>query len=83
MNLKELLVGPLKSKKHCKYFQVINWLLVIMIVWLTLTLSIIAIGNFKEFKKELNLKNVYLYLMLILNVYVVRIMHGICLKALN
>ena len=83
MNLNELLVGPLKSKKHCKYFQVINWLLVIMIVWLTLTLSIIAIGNFKEFKKELNLKNVYLYLMLILNVYVVRIMHGICLKALN
>ncbi|AII17053.1 hypothetical protein JO84_gp080 [Aureococcus anophagefferens virus] len=83
MNLKELLVGPLKSKKHCKYFQVINWLLVILFVWLTLTLSIVAIGNFKEFKKDLNLKSVYLYLMLILNIYVVRVMHGICLKALN
>jgi len=83
MDLKKLFVGPLDSKKHCKYFRIINWILVVLLGILFLTMTLVLVTSRKEFKKMyLNERYAVLLPSAILQVYVVRIIHGMCLKSL-
>ena len=83
MEFKKLFVGPLKSKDHCKYFRIINWLLVVLLGILFLTMSLVLISSRKEFKRMyLNDRFALLLISALLQLYVVRIVHGMCLKSL-
>lgn len=83
MEIKKLFVGPLKSKEHCKYFRIINWLLVVLLGILLLTMMLVLVTSVKEFKKKvLNGHSAFLLINGILQIYVVRILHGMCLKSL-
>lgn len=83
MDLKNLFIGPLKSKEHCKIFRIINWILVVLLGVLFLTMTLVLVTSTKEFKRMyLNERYAILLPSAILQVYVVRILHGMCLKSL-
>jgi len=83
MEFKKLFLGPLKSKNHCKYFRIINWILVVLLGILFLTMSLVLISSRKEFKRMyLNDRFALLLISALLQLYVVRIVHGMCLKSL-
>ena len=83
MEIKKLFIGPLKSKEHCKYFRIINWILVVLLGILFLTMSLVLISSRKEFKRMyLNDRFALLLISALLQLYVVRIVHGMCLKSL-
>ena len=83
MEFKKLFVGPLKSKEHCKYFRIINWIIVVLLGILFLTMSLVLISSRKEFKRMyLNDRFALLLISALLQLYVVRIVHGMCLKSL-
>lgn len=78
-----LFVGPLKSKEHCKYFRIVNWILVVLLFVILFEFLILIILDKKEFKKLImEPRMAYLVPALILQIYVVRIMHGMCRKSL-
>ena len=78
-----LFVGPLKSKEHCKYFRIVNWILVVLLFVILFEFLILIILDKKEFKKLImKPRMAYIVPVLILQIYVVRIMHGMCRKSL-
>jgi uncharacterized membrane protein (DUF485 family) len=78
-----LFVGPLKSKEHCKYFRIINWILVVFLFVILFEFLVLVILDKKVLKTELMKPKVALLVpTLILQIYVVRIMHGMCRKSL-
>lgn len=78
-----LFVGPLKSKEHCKYFRIFNWILVVLLFVILFEFLILIILDKKEFKKLImKPRMAYIVPALILQIYVVRIMHGMCRKSL-
>ena len=78
-----LFVGPLKSKEHCKYFRIVNWILVVLLFVILFEFLILIILEKKKFKKLImEPRMAYLVPALILQIYVVRIMHGMCRKSL-
>ena len=78
-----LFVGPLKSKEHCKYFRIVNWILVVLLFVILFEFLILIILDKKEFKKLImKPRMAYIVPVLILQIYVVRIMHGMCSKSL-
>ena len=83
MEFKKLFVGPLKSKEHCKYFRIINWIIVVLLGILVLTMILVLVTSRKDFKKMyLNERFALLLISALLQLYVVRIVHGMCLKSL-
>lgn len=83
MEFKKLFVGPLKSKEHCKYFRIINWLIVVILGVLFLTMTLVLFKSRTEFKKMyLNEHYAFFIPYSILQLYVIRIFHGMCLKSL-
>lgn len=78
-----LFVGPLKSKEHCKYFRIVNWILVVLLFVILFEFLILIILDKKEFKKLImEPRMAYIVPALIIQIYVVRIMHGMCRKSL-
>ena len=90
MNVKELLTGPLKSKKNCKYFNIINWIIVIMIGVLFIPMVFFLLKSTKGLK-EFNLDTRFaiflisaiLQVFLACTLFIVRVVHGMCLKSLD
>jgi nitric oxide reductase large subunit len=90
MNIKEFLIGPLKSKKYCKYFNVINWIIVIILGILFIPMISFLIKStkgLKEFNLDTSLGIAFisaiLQVFLACALFVVRIVHGMCLKSLD
>lgn len=90
MNVKEILVGPIKSKENCKYFNIINWVLVVLLASLFIPMILILLTGSSEFKSKyikerlgVVIVGVILQVFLACALFIVRVVHGMCLKSLD
>lgn len=86
MKIKDMFIGPIKSKDSCKIFNIINWIMVVLIALIIILLSLIMVTDFNFFKKRyFSERGGYLLFATIsacIQVYIVRVLHGMCLKTL-
>lgn len=90
MEVKKLFVGPIKSKENCKYFNIINWILVVLLASLFIPMMFILFMGSTQFKSKyvkerlgVVIIGLILQVFLACSIFIVRIMHGICLKSLK